>query len=299
MINFDREKLNQTSGGVAYFAMLILFVLLSLVGQALISLAFETGSIWFYLFNGLLSIISLSAVCALFVLGKKDRAVQIFYIKKTNYKIYLLVLPLFLGMFFGLGFVNGLIGELVVSLGGNIAQTELPLDNVWSYISLCVVYAVLPAVAEEFFFRGLLLNCLEKTSKIMAILSVSLCFALYHLSVIQFAYQFIYGVILCLIVIKGGSIFPAIIMHFLNNFLVLTIEYFNLPIDLYSAGSIIKGLVALALGLTLLILYNGKNKQTADEKQEKAESARGFWLPFALIGCLFCVFISVLGVIGV
>ena len=40
-------------------------------------------------------------------------------------------------------------------------------------------------------------------------------------------YQFAWGFALTLIAIRTGSIIPAVLMHFLNNFLILTCIYLN------------------------------------------------------------------------
>ena len=117
----------------------------------------------------------------------------------------------------------------------------------------------MPAVFEEIFFRGVMLYGLKNLRNILAIILTALCFALYHGSLSQLAYQFFYGIILAVLAIKTQSILPGIIIHFLNNFAVLTISYFNFPVNVFDPILIAIGVVSLLLGGVFLLVYE-KNK---------------------------------------
>ena len=87
-------------------------------------------------------------------------------------------------------------------------------------ISFCI--AIIPAVCEELFFRGYLMqNIKENNSKFFAIIISALLFSIIHLNPISFIYIFILGLYLGHIFYKTGSIIPAMILHFLNNFIIV------------------------------------------------------------------------------
>lgn len=92
---------------------------------------------------------------------------------------------------------------------------------------LLLVMAVLPALGEELLFRGFFYSAIkEKCRPIAAMLIVSAVFGLYHMSLIKFFTTALLGLVLILTVHLSGSIFCAMLIHFLNNGLsVLIMKY--------------------------------------------------------------------------
>jgi len=78
--------------------------------------------------------------------------------------------------------------------------------------------AILPAFCEELLFRGALLFPLARRfgPNIGLVLS-SLCFALFHLSVPRLLPTFLLGLVLGAVALRARSIWPAVLVHFLNN----------------------------------------------------------------------------------
>jgi len=80
------------------------------------------------------------------------------------------------------------------------------------------VIAVLPAFFEEFAFRGVFLSIMEKKfSKVPLILITGLMFGLMHMNIFTVFETGVLGVVLGLLTVSSGSVFPAVIMHFTNN----------------------------------------------------------------------------------
>lgn len=99
------------------------------------------------------------------------------------------------------------------------AVNENPLFPDWlSFIVQVISVALLPAICEEFLHRGILLRGIYKIGSKKAIVISSLLFGLVHFNVNQFFYAFILGMLMSLITIVAKSIYPAIIIHFVNNF---------------------------------------------------------------------------------
>jgi|GEM_PF-952293 len=80
--------------------------------------------------------------------------------------------------------------------------------------------AVLPAIIEEFIFRGVLFQSWRHKSgrSLMYVaMLVGLEFGLFHMNLTQLSYAFVLGVLMCLLAEASGSILAPVIFHFANN----------------------------------------------------------------------------------
>jgi len=99
---------------------------------------------------------------------------------------------------------------MIQTLLGSTAGRN-PIVRVW-------VFALVPAVCEEIFFRGALLKFLS--SALGAHAGIWICgfvFSLIHFQISGFMPRFLLGVMFGYFVLWSGSIFPAIWGHFLFN----------------------------------------------------------------------------------
>jgi uncharacterized protein len=85
---------------------------------------------------------------------------------------------------------------------------------VWIVLAICVI----APVAEELFFRGIILrNFLERYSTRKAVFWSALLFAVFHLNPWQAVVAFPLGVLAAWLVIRTGSVIPGIIVHAVIN----------------------------------------------------------------------------------
>lgn len=82
---------------------------------------------------------------------------------------------------------------------------------------LIMAYAVLPALCEEFVYRGILCHEYEKGGVLRAILLSSLFFSLLHFNLPNFPVYFFSGVVLAMTLYATRSIWGAVLAHFLYN----------------------------------------------------------------------------------
>lgn len=82
---------------------------------------------------------------------------------------------------------------------------------------LILAYAALPAVCEEFVFRGILCYEYEKGGVARAIILSSLFFGLLHFNVRNLPVYLLAGAILALVMYATRSLIGAVICHFLYN----------------------------------------------------------------------------------
>lgn len=80
-----------------------------------------------------------------------------------------------------------------------------------------IIIALLPAVVEEFIFRGLIFNGYKRRNPLMAVLLSAFLFGLLHMNINQFSYAFVMGVIFALLAYATGSLLPSILGHFIIN----------------------------------------------------------------------------------
>jgi len=115
--------------------------------------------------------------------------------------------------------------DLFVAMGYSPSLETFTIDSWGMYLMCVLVIAVFPAVLEELIFRGVIFNELKKHGTILAIVASSAMFAAFHLTLVQFVYQFILGVVFALVYLRTGNIMHAILLHFVNNFFIITYTF--------------------------------------------------------------------------
>ncbi len=96
-----------------------------------------------------------------------------------------------------------------------------PIEFVFDILTV----AILPALFEEFVFRGVLLASLLPFGRSFAIVASAIIFASVHGSIEQIGFAFVYGVIFAFVAVKTGSLLTGIVMHFLNNAFSCIVDY--------------------------------------------------------------------------
>ncbi len=146
-------------------------------------------------------------------------------------------------------------------------------DPMWLLI---LSSALIPAICEEWAFRGFLLGSLKnRYKKLTAIILCGLIFGLFHLSPMQILLVSVFGVVMAVVAYESGSIFPTMLMHFLNNLsAVLISKYRDVLIEKYDWAEDVPlyavfimaalGLLFTALGLMLVIKKGRAHQDKAD-----------------------------------
>lgn len=84
---------------------------------------------------------------------------------------------------------------------------------------LTLAYALLPAVCEEFVFRGVLCSEYERRSGTASVIMPALFFAMIHFDVTLFPAYFFAGVVMGLTYYSTQSVFAAMVVHGCHNLL--------------------------------------------------------------------------------
>ena len=196
----------------------LLFVLRFIPGLS----AIITNTTAYLAFDVITSIISLGLpfVLAYFLMKKKQIVTKLPYQKPSDAKsskfLTMLAIPT---MVFSSIIIN-VISSIIQSFMG-ITFSDNMLDNdiitLPSMIMLSISVAVIPAVIEEFAIRGVVMQPLRRYGDKFAIIVSALFFSLLHGNMLQIPYTFAGGLILGYLMVKTKSMWPPMILHFVNN----------------------------------------------------------------------------------
>jgi sodium transport system permease protein len=102
--------------------------------------------------------------------------------------------------------------QLLERFANDVIPRGMPTWQLLLYI------AVLPAICEELAFRGVLLSGLRRKLRPAAlVVVVGIIFGLFHVSLFRIAPTALLGMILTVIAMMTGSVFPGMLLHFGNN----------------------------------------------------------------------------------
>lgn len=135
------------------------------------------------------------------------------------------------------------------------------LNSFSDYLFSLVVMAFLPALCEEALFRGIFQNFLSRATNKpwMAIIVVSLIFSVVHLSGFGFLSRLFLGIVLGAIYFYTGRLWLAILAHFINNAIALTVLYYYKTSgkDLAAALNETEGSYWGLLGIPVIVILFG------------------------------------------
>jgi membrane protease YdiL (CAAX protease family) len=211
--------------------------------------------------------------------------------QKCSIKYYFIAIFLQIGLL-SLSELNNLFIVWLQKFGYKPLPMTLPSMDGFGIVGVLLVIVVLPAIFEEIFFRGLLLDGCKVFGEIGAALVCGALFALYHQNPAQTVYQFCCGAAFALVAIKAGSILPTVLSHFLNNAAVILLTKFGL--DSFTKPVFITilcvSIPCLIFSLAYLIFFDKKK-----QNEVKTGTQKQFFLG-ALVGIIICgaVWISAL-----
>ena len=264
-----RKKLRRVALGlggmlIAFFGLeFILAILLEIpiAGAGLYS-ELTGDSVLLLLLNGVISVVIFFGAGLVYCLIRRLSFSEIFPFEKIGAaklsKLCVIGLAFSLMSNYVVDFVNntfGLVG--LENTGGTIDTGSNP--NVLIYF---LTVAILPALAEEFAFRGVVMGALRPYSEALAILVSSAAFALMHGNFVQLPFTFCCGIVFAMIDVKTNSLLPSIIVHFLNNGLsVLADVLISYNILDNTSANVMYGAIFAVTGVLAFIFLKGFTKK--------------------------------------
>ena len=112
---------------------------------------------------------------------------------------------------------------------GKVSDAAFAMNGrFFDVLYLVVTFAILPAITEEFLFRGIVLGEYEHNGAVFASIMSSLMFAMAHFSVARLPVYIFSGLVLAAVVYATRSVIASMIVHAINNSVVLLSEKYVL-----------------------------------------------------------------------
>lgn len=168
----------------------------------------------------------------------------------------------------GAAYLNGYLVSIFdySSFSEEVLWTQSTSAN-YQLILAFLTTAVIPAFVEEFLFRGLILSNLRPFGTTTAVVASAVLFGMMHQNIEQLLYTTVAGLVLGYVYVKTASIWPCVIMHFVNNFVSvlrsvlierLSVNAANLAIGMVQATFCILGILS-----AVALMHKQKDKRRA------------------------------------
>jgi len=214
-------------------------------------------------------------------------------VRPAKWYNYALAVPIgILALFVAIG-LSAFWRVLIGALGYNFnATSSMPATfSPGLFILEIVLIAVLPAICEEFAMRGGFFTTMKRSFKgVRLYFIMAIAFGLFHQNIRQVFYTAVFGAVMAFLLIKTKSIWPCIIVHFLNNFTSVYLDYagaygwfggsvldyiFTLVVESFGRALLIY-LLILAAFAALLVLTGYLNSARFLKRKKNAILDSGF-----------------------
>lgn len=232
-------------------------------------------------------------------ISRTDYAMALGIKQKFNYKYLIVAILLSLVCVFGMSnFVN--LFDAVLEKIGFVGSYSLPLPmNNFGYLVLnLILLAIFPAICEELVFRGIIFSGLKQYGNMSAVFLSATLFMLVHSSVEQTVYPFFVGIVLALLMLRTNNIIYPIILHFLNNAIVVVMNYvyyqngiaesFTLSLSniLFSIALAILSVLCVVITFKLILKNKDKKKKQNILQDSTQKDAPNTFLYVGIIGAV-------------
>lgn len=221
-------------------------------------------NISFYLFNSILSFSAFFIFQAIYALIKKLKFNDILQFNKVPFKTMLPLLISGYSIFTLSNIVASIINESfsVIGIKDTTSLIDMTGNTVSEYGLYFIAVAIVPAITEEFAFRGVILTALRKYGDIFAIVASSILFGFMHGNLVQIPFAFLGGIVLGYIRVYTNSMLPSMLLHFINNSISVILDILNKNIDTNTMNLIYVIFTIVTLLLAIIsIIYLASNKQ--------------------------------------
>ncbi len=221
-------KLKKTSSGLGFyiFAAILTMYFISIAGIILsFSANNSTDNSSVLLLDNIVSITSFFIVGILYCVISRTSVSEILPVNSVKPALCFKTVAIALAVAFVADYATELISSSFGLFGihNNVNmsyETKNPIEFILSVISV----AVIPPIAEEFAFRGIILQKLRKYGDGFAIFASAALFGLTHGNIVQIPFAFFVGIAAGFITVKTNSIIPAVITHFCVNFSAVVVS---------------------------------------------------------------------------
>lgn len=147
----------------------------------------------------------------------------------------------------------------------------LPSDaSVGKGLYAVIAVAVVPAVTEEFLYRGIILTEYEKNGLPLAVILSSLTFGLIHFNPVRLPIYLFYGVVLSLVIYATRSLVASMIVHTVNNIFVMFFEVYVYRAAVKQGGGLLMFfLISVTACIIFALFFFGSAEKAYADLSEK------------------------------
>lgn len=138
--------------------------------------------------------------------------------------------------------------------GSSTAETLTGISSVSGALYVVVAFGIVPAVAEEFFFRGILLSEYSDNGRFSAILITSIAFAMAHFDLLQLPSYLFSGMILGFALTVTRSLLAPMLIHCASNLFNIFLAPYLWQVAIAPLGVLFTVLILIGLLLIFAIL---------------------------------------------
>lgn len=179
----------------------------------------------------------------IYLMVKKEPVGKLIETEKFDFGIALMLIVAAGGICLAANFPAVFLGDLIESVGLDNGNSETPpVKDLFSGICYFVGVAVMPAIFEEFAFRGVILGVLKRWGKWFALVVSSIIFGCMHMSATSIVFATIAGFVMGYIYLLTRNIWVSIGIHFMNNAIAVVLDLVNV-----NCSEIVYGMVNLLL----------------------------------------------------
>ena len=166
-------------------------------------------------------------------------------------------------------------------------------------------YAVLPALFEEFAYRGVIMQSLRRYGDWFAILMSSFLFGLMHGNLVQVPFAFMVGILLGYCTVASGTMWVGIAIHFGNNLVSalqsVVDQHYGEAASYAFASSVMISL--MFFGIVCAVLYARRNRRCLHLHPGKYrymphKGALVLFAPTVLVACVYFSYITCMDIVG-
>lgn len=153
---------------------------------------------------------------------------------------------------------------LAINPPGDTSALEHVIEHA-SILPALVVLAIVPAIAEELIFRGVLARSLARRLPVAAAVAISaVAFSGYHGVPAQMIGTFPLALLLGLLAVRSDSVLPCMLAHALNNEIVVLVSHDTTGVMAWVFSHPTASLVAACVVLAIAVGLIGVSRPTAD-----------------------------------
>lgn len=265
--------------------LVVVVVAFYLLSQLIVQVAL--GQDWIeknlYLILILIQILIIFLPALWFAIKQKLKPVSFIQVRPIAWSEVLLIIVMAVSASFIASVLNSAVLfflEKAWSVQSNSIPVPKTIPELWTQI---LVIAVLPALCEEFFFRGILYRALEGLGTAKAIVVSAIYFALFHFDIRNLLGPLFLGILIAWYCYRTGSIFAGVLAHFTNNLLAILTSWFNrdmaadpMVLTKDTMGQLF--MLACFLGVILAILIKAFQAMTRKKVKKEERSERSLSL---------------------